>query len=77
MYHKRVFAAELILKIIPLAFCRGSQGDTNFCVNLQKHVVHAAEDSKMDSFRSGGDADCSTCLTPQKSRLAARAIYPN
>lgn len=48
-YHKLLLAAELIFCSnpksnvkIPLAFCRGNQGDANFRVGLQRYVIPAA-----------------------------------
>ena len=48
-YHMLVFGAKLIFnknpkstQKIPLAVCRGNQGDANFRIGLQKQVIPTA-----------------------------------
>ena len=48
-YHKCLIAQKILLSAmiqnpmekIPLAFVKGTQGDANFRVGLQKYVIHA------------------------------------
>jgi len=43
VHHKLLFCSNpKALMKIPLAFCRGNQGDANIWVVLQEHVIPAA-----------------------------------